>query len=381
MKSKPVISLNNPPRVEGHALACFITPHGFGHAARACAVLESIYSQDPSFHFELFTRVPPWFFAESLPSGCFTYHDTLSDIGLVQPSPFVEDLPATLHRLAEYLPPDPAEVDRLAGEISSIGCHAVLCDIAPLGIAVAHVAGLPSILVENFTWDWIYAGYLDQEKGFDRFIPLFHDLFARASIHIQTEPVCEPSPSAALTTGPVSRNPHHPRSETRTHLEVPEDATCVLVSMGGVPFNVTDLTPFGRMDNEFFIIPGGSPRLERRGNLVLLPHHTPIYHPDLVSACDILIGKSGYSTIAEAYHAGIPFGFVSRARFREAGPVGEFIRRKMGGVEIPESAFLDGAWTQALAALRRQPRRTPVGPNGAESIARYILSQVISSHP
>jgi hypothetical protein len=360
------------------SIACFVTPHGFGHAARACAVIEALHAKLPEARFEIYTQAPAWLFFESLPR-CYTYHDYACDVGLVQPSPFVEDLPATILGLEEVYPPRPGVVDRLAHEITGLGCRLVLCDIAPLGIAVARAASLPSILIENFTWDWIYEGYLSEEPRFSRFIPLLHDLLTAATYHIQTEPICVPDPCTDLSTGPVSRLPHRSRPETHSLLGVPEGARCVLVSMGGIPLEQKDLMPFTRSDGIYFVIPGGSDHFEKQGNLVLLPHHTPIYHPDLVMACDVLIGKAGYSTVAEAYYAGVPFGFVSRPRFREAGPVAAFIKKEMNGIEIREDTFQDGSWVRTLNELLTQPRQQPDQQNGSIRIAEFLSNLILPS--
>ena len=148
-----------------HHIAYFISPHGFGHATRAAAVMAAIQTLSPGAHFEIFTRAPEWLFQASLP-GSFTYQSLMSDIGLVQRSPLQEDLPATLERLEAFLPFDQALVKDLSAQVQELACRLIVCDIAPLGIAVAAQAGLPSVLVENFTWDWIYAGYLDSEPRF-----------------------------------------------------------------------------------------------------------------------------------------------------------------------------------------------------------------------
>ena len=356
-------------------IACFITPHGFGHAARACAVMAACRNLDPLVHFEIFTQVPLWFFAKSLPP-CFTYHDDPIDVGLVQVSPFAEDLPATIQRLSKVYPPEHSRVDRLAHELAALGCQLALCDIAPLGIAAARAASIPSVLVENFTWDWIYTAFLPEEPRFNTFIPILQQLFASADFHIQTQPTCAPDPTADLTTSPVSRSPRLTRAETRAFLGISEDTPCVLVSMGGFPINPDRLPSFGKADGIVYVVPGGSQKFERRGSLVLLPHHTPIFHPDLVFACDALVGKSGYSTIAEAYFAGVPFGFVSRARFRESGPLSAYIRHKMDGIEIPASSFEDGTWANIVPTLLSQPRRHPLTQNGASTIAPFLISKI-----
>ena len=78
---------------------------------------------------------------------------------MVQTDALRVDLPKTLQRLNSFLPFDPTEVQRLVDYLKRQCCTAVISDIAPLGLEVARAADLPSVLVENFTWDWIYRGY------------------------------------------------------------------------------------------------------------------------------------------------------------------------------------------------------------------------------
>ena len=73
----------------------------------------------------------------------FHYHEVLTDIGLVQTTSMEEDLPETIRQLDALLPFRPALVEDLARQVRELGCEMVLCDIAPLGIAVAKEAGLP----------------------------------------------------------------------------------------------------------------------------------------------------------------------------------------------------------------------------------------------
>ena len=76
-------------------IACFISPHGFGHAARMCALIDSISTLVPSLSFHIFTTTPEWFFVESLVNP-FEYHQLECDIGLVQTNPIEIDHPRPL---------------------------------------------------------------------------------------------------------------------------------------------------------------------------------------------------------------------------------------------------------------------------------------------
>ncbi len=120
--------------------AYFVSPHGFGHAARACAVIEALVHRRPFLRFHIFTTVPEWFFAESIP-GCFEYHPCHADIGLVQLSPLEEDIEATARELAAAPWRDSKEIEKLARHLVQLDCALVFADISPLGLSVARRAG------------------------------------------------------------------------------------------------------------------------------------------------------------------------------------------------------------------------------------------------
>ena len=353
------------------SIAWFITPHGFGHAARATAIMLALAQRLP-VRFEIFTRVPEWFFHESYLAN-FNIQDCQSDIGLAQKTSLQEDLPETIRRLETLYPFDPQVLENLSRQVRASGCRLVVCDIAPLGIAVAEQAGLPSVLIENFLWDWIYAGYLPTETGLIKYIKLLEDWFRRASFHIQTEPVCHPLP-CDLTCAPVSRPLRSPRAEIRARLDIPLQARTVLITMGGIETSFDYLAKLEQIPDVHFILPGASSHAIQRANLRLLPHHSGFYHPDLVAAADGIVGKLGYSTLAEACQAGTPFGFIPRAQFRESQAMKPYVLERMGGLEISELDYAQGNWLAHLPELlSRHPSASPPA-NGAGQIADFLQS-------
>ena len=352
-------------------IACFVTPHGYGHASRAAAVLEGLHDRLPDLEVHLFTLVPEWFFTASF-SGKLHYHSLLTDIGLVQKSPFDEDLPETLAKLDRYIPFSVESVNQLAGQIQKAGCKFVICDISTLGLAVAQKAGIPGILIENFTWDWIYRAYSKDHPAIQRFIDLYEEMNARADVHIQTEPICNPV-ACDLSVPPISRSQRRPKNEVRRDLGIPENARCVLVTMGGVPDDPRQLEPLLACKDTWFILPGTSQVETTRQNLVQIPARSRFFHPDLVHASDAVIGKAGYSTIAEVNSANIPFGYILRDRFPESQPLDRFIRQKMRGHEIPYPSYADGTWIDYLPSLFEIPGKPERSPNGLEPVVDYLL--------
>jgi hypothetical protein len=353
-------------------IAYFISPHGFGHAARACAVMQVLMQMEPSLSFEIFTRVPRWFFDESFLLN-YTYHDCESDLGLVQRNSLQEDIPATIEKLARFLPFDSSIVEPLVAKVLESGCNLVLCDIAPLGIAVARKAGIPSVLIENFTWDWIYANYLEEAPAIQAHIDYLSAWFSQANYHIQTTPVCHPN-NPHLTSQPVSRVHQAPPDEFRTRLGIPDGQPTVLITMGGIESEFQLLRRLYAIKNVGFIIPGSSKKIERRENCLLLPHHSGFYHPDLVRAADAVVGKLGYSTLAEAYFANRPFGFIPRSRFRESPPLARFVLHEMEGVLISEDDYESGEWINQLPHLLERSKNQSPRLNGAAEVVQFLLN-------
>ena len=351
-------------------LAVFVSPHGFGHAARACAVMEALSELNPKVRFEVFTTVSEAFFRESLGDGCFGYHRLRTDVGLVQTAPFAADLRATARALAGFFPFSPALIDSLSKRLGRLGCVGVLCDISPLGIAVARAAGVPSVLVENFTWDWIYEDFAGRCPDMAPFVSGLGRVFADAEIRIQAEPVCRPT-EAALTVGPVGRKIRTRGSEVRSRLGVPAGRPMVLVSQGGIVGRPADLNRLSQRSDLFFVLTNAGVRGRLAANVLALDALSGVYHPDLVGAADALIGKAGYSTIAEACRAGVPFGFRTWRDFREAAVLEEFILTRMGGIALDPEGFDEGGWIDRIDALLDQPRR-PVDALGAEEIAAFL---------
>jgi len=354
------------------SLAYFISPHGFGHAARACAVMAALRQRRPQIHFELFTSVPEWFFRESLPS-CFTYHRFESDVGLVQKSSLGEDIEATVEKLRTSPLRDPAAVDVLAGRLEELACTMMIADISPLGLTVADRLGLPSVLIENFTWDWIYGGYSEVPDDLSRVASEMAAIFAGVDLRIQTQPVCN-QVEGATRVPPVARAPRRSRKDVRQLLQVPNRDSMVVLSMGGVPWEYHLVERLEEQNRAWIVVPGGSRKEERRGRLLLLPFHSEIYHPDLVYASDLVVGKLGYSTVAEAFAAGTAFAFVARQRFPESPVLARFVRANLVSDEISEEEFGNGGWFDRIEHLLGARRRPPGSANGAEAAATAILA-------
>ena len=223
----------------------------------------------------------------------------------------------------------------------------------------------------NFTGDWIYQQYTVSDNRIKQHIDYLQPVFNAAEYHIQTEPVCSRN-SADLITTPVSRKIKTTGAQIRKRLGLPVDGKMVLITTGGIPQSYDFLEKLNELRKITFVMPGAGPVMKMADNLIILPHRSDFYHPDLVNAADAVIGKVGYSTLSEIYHGGVPFGYVARSNFRESESMVEFIQRQMPGIAISESEFNNGNWTAKLAdLLDLAPVKRNIA-NGAEQISRFI---------
>lgn len=349
--------------------AAFVSGHGYGHAARSAAVMAALHREHGA-ELDVFSSAPRWFFEESL-RGLFRHHEIECDVGFAQASALRVDVPATVAALDALLPYDERLVDDLAGRLERTGCEVVLCDIAPMGVAVAERLGVPSVLVESFTWPWLYEPYVDDAPALLRFGAILDEWRSRATLVVQTEPLCARDPGLPLV-GPIARAPRRSRNEVRAALGVDEEATVVAITMGGYGEDMPFLDRLRDFDDTTFVVTGQH-ATRTDGNLRLVSNRTAVFMPDLLRAADGVVAKLGYGIIAEVWGEGLPLAFVSRPGFPEMPPLEAFARRELACIEIAPETFATGDWIDRLPELLRLPRRSH-GGGGAVVVAGMIAS-------
>jgi hypothetical protein len=315
--------------------------------------MSEIVRIDEQSSIEIITKVPRWFFAQSLPPGTdFRYREVPTDVGFAQRTSIEEDLPATVRALEGLYPLRDVSVKALARELREGGADVVVCDIAAVGIASAKEAGIPSVLVENFTWDLIYQPYFELAPDLEQFARYLAPLYEEASVRIQASPVCR-EVTNAYRVAPIARAIRCTSDEVRNALKVPPDSPLVMLSMGGVPGDYPFLAELGDVAAVTFIVAGASAHDGLPKNVRVLPHQSPLYHPDVIGAADAVVGKTGYSTVAEAYFGRTQFFFVPRPRFPESPVMERFVSAELEGVEISAASFASGEWLKKLESSLR----------------------------
>lgn len=352
--------------------AWFVSPHGFGHAARSSAVMDAWLRLAPDTRFEIFSQVPVQIF-DTMLSAPFGYHRVLTDIGLRQRSALEIDLRASLRDLQDFVPFARSTIDSLVRRVKALHCSCVVCDISPLGISVARAAGLPCALVENFTWDWIYAPYAETEPGFQSIIDAYSVIYQRGDLHIQVAPTCTRLSRAVQVESPVCRPVRRTREATRTQLGLDVKVPLVAITLGGMNQTLGFLDRLASIPDVHFLVTGMD-RTRRAGNVSLLTNTTPVYMPDVLAAADLVVSKLGYSVLAETWQTDCPLFYVPRPEFRESEYLEAFAIRTLHARAISETLFLEGDWLPDLDIHLGAPRpaRDLTRRSGAGTVAHVL---------
>ncbi|CAN5879555.1 hypothetical protein BH18ACI5_BH18ACI5_20630 [soil metagenome] len=140
----------------------------------------------------------------------------------------------------------------------------VISDAAPLACTSAARAGIPSIVVSNFTWDWIYSGYADAfATHAPRIIPLMSEAYALAAagwrlpMHggFETIPTVLDLPLVARHARPA-----HTRGKVFGCLRIPGERPVVLSSFGGYGIHGLDHSTLDCLDAWTVVITGREPQ-------------------------------------------------------------------------------------------------------------------------
>jgi hypothetical protein len=338
----------------------YISGHGLGHASRSIELIEALTRRRPDLRVVIRTSADPWVF-DRIRGPRVDVQPMVTDPGIVQMDSLRLDEDETARRAAEFHDGFDSRARDEAGYVRQLGAALIVADIPPLAIAAAHQAGIPSVAVANFTWDWIYAHY----PQFDRIAPGVIDAIANAYAHATTAlrlPIHGGFDSMQAVTSDIpfiARRSVRDPAETRRLLGVDGRRPVVLSSFGAYGLDL----PYDR--------------LARSGLTVLSPQRHPpagLRYEDLVAAADVVVSKPGYGIVSECVANGTALLYTSRGRFAEYDVMLAEMPRLLRCRYLAPEDLVAGNWSGAIEGLLAQP--PPTGQarvDGAAVAAARIL--------
>jgi hypothetical protein len=337
-------------------------------------VLDALHARVPELTADVFTRVESAFLDSSLRAP-HRKVELASDVGTVLRSPFESDLDATARAVRAWLDGVEEAAERVAAQLGASRAALALCDIDALGILAAARAGIPSVLVENFRWDWLYRALPQAPRALHDAADRLATIYRQATLHLQVPPACDHVERAAQIALPVAREARIQRDEARARLGLAPAERVVLVTLGGAPGEQTPLDPLRSRPDVTFLVTG-SDRTERVQNAVRLARGRPLYLPDLVRASDAVVGKLGYSTLAETWRQGRPFLRITRSDWPESAPMSAWAGAHVPGFEIDDVSFRASDWVARVDELLTLPPGPEHARAGQDEVAERILALV-----
>lgn len=363
-------------------IAVYTSGHGFGHASRDIELLNALRRRRADLAVTMRTAVPAWLF-EGATDRPFDIHPLETDPGIVQHDSLTLDEAETARRAVRFYETFDERVAAEAAWLRTSDASLVVADVPPLACAAAARADIPSVVVANFTWDWIYRGFAHFERQAPAVLPVLERAYAATTLALRLPLHGGFEPMAAVVRDIpfIARRSSHTRRSARAALGVTSERPIVLASFGGhglrMPYeHVAREGRFTLVMTEFET--AWNRALAGVPNLVVLsPQDLSARHlryEDLVAAADVVVSKPGYGIVSECIANGAALLYTSRGRMVEYDVFVETMPRLLKCRFIAQDDLLAGRWADAIDALLGQAA-APVRPmtNGADVAADVIV--------
>jgi len=340
----------------------YISGHGFGHASRDIELIRTLCAQRPDARVIVRSSVARRLF-EPVSAMAVDVQPLETDTGLAQIDSLRFDEEATAVQAGRFYAGFDRRVAIEADLIRGVRANLVIGDIPPLAFAAAARAGVPSLALANFTWDWIYSIY----PAFDRLapdvIPAIRRAYATATRALRLPLHGGFDPMAGVTRDIpfIARRSTRDPADTRRQLGLAGDRPIVLASFGGYAVD----------------LPLDALRGSGRFTLIEPMHEPPagLLYQDLVAAADVVVSKPGYGIVSECVANDTALLYTSRGRFIEYDLFADQMPRMLRCRFLSQDDLFAGRWAGAIDALLAQPA-PPERPavNGAGVAAQEVLA-------
>jgi hypothetical protein len=354
------------------SLVYYVSGHGFGHAVRSAEIIRALLRSRPDLEVLVRTSAPAWLFPDSV-----QHQPAELDVGVVQSDALQVDPAATLASAAALARHADQLVEAEAAVLQATRASLVVGDVPPLAFLAAARAGVPSVAVANFSWDWIYAPYVRQLPSYSWLLNWLRRAYGQARLLLRLPFYGDLAAFPGIEDVPlVSRPTSAPRKLLRARFGIDQDQRVVLLSFGGLGLGGFDPQPLAEHRDYLFLATEkevGSGELPP--NLRLLAAQQENYS-DLIAACDAVVTKPGFGIVANCLALRVPLLYTDRGDFAEYPVLVEAVQRLGRGRYLPQADLRAARLGRHLAELLRQDQPwADLRTDGAEVIAGRLLEE------
>jgi hypothetical protein len=352
-------------------IAYYVTAHGFGHGVRSTDIIRAIHGIRPEQNVIIVSQLPESFFRNRIPRGSFAYRQASFDIGMVQLDSIRVDVAATLEQARNLCERRTKLLDHEAAFIKECGVGMIVADIPAIPLEAAADAGIPGIAVGNFSWDWIYSAYQDQDARWSAIARAFTEGYERAELLLRLPFHAEMDVFPRVQDVPLVASPgRHRREEISELTGARPDFTWILLSFTSLDWDDSALEAVEKIVGcEFFtVLP-----LEWKRRNVHPINRAIIPFSDVLASSDAVISKPGYGILSECVANRKPLIYTERTDFVEYPILEAAARRYLKHLHIPSDSLYRGDLQGALDEIGKVPEPPDCLPLGGDSIAARRL--------
>src|SRR6188508_2810643 len=326
---------------------CAISGHGFGHAAQLVPILNELGGQLPGLTAILRSSVPASFFHDRLMIP-WSLQSVQQDVGCVQRGPLDIDLPATWEAHQEF---HASWESRMAIETTALAAAAptvILADTPYLAVSAGRHAGIPAIVVGNFTWSDVLRCLDATSSEHQPIVRAIERCYAEADMALRIAPgLALSGVRKVIDIGPIADPGQSQREQLRSRLGITESERLILVGFGGIPLETLPWNQLEGLTGYHFLVNSVPPRPSFRIHSL---SSLPFSFKTTLASVDVVMTKPGYGTIVEAVALGLPVVYVRRYNFADEAPLVQFLHDHGCGCELSKGDFNSGNWRPALEA-------------------------------
>jgi hypothetical protein len=362
----------------GAVLAVYVSGHGYGHATRTAHVLRAVRVFEPSLPVHVVSQAPERIFREAV-SEPFQYRHVQCDVGLAQKNALEIDAEATVHAWRAFHADSQAWTEREADWLRRTRARLVLADIPPLAFEAAAAAGVPSVGLGNFSWDWIYSHLARRVPALREPSDAAREAHSKASLLLELPFAGDLSAFPARERIPmIARPQRRPRAETRRALGLADGEVAVLLSFGGIGFPGLDLRALAGLREFTFLVE--TDRRDIPSNVMAMDDRVRarrgVTFLDLVGGADAIVTKPGYGIVTDAIAARTPLVYTDRGDFPEYEVMVAEMKRYLPTAYVSNADLRAGRLEAPLREVLAAAMPPVPDLSGADAAARRILGRL-----
>jgi hypothetical protein len=358
-------------------IVAYVSGHGYGHATRVAEVLREVRARDAAIPLGVVTSAPAALFRRAV-AGKIAVRAVECDVGLVQKDALSIDEAETARTWKAFHRDNGDRVDAEWRFLRHSGAKVVLGDVPPLAFEAASEAGLPSVALANFSWDWIYRHLSRRQPALVEAAGWAAAAYRRAGLLLKLPFAGDLSAFPTAVDIPlVARRPRVPKEDARRRLSLGE-APVVLLSFGGLGLASFDPGTLASMPGVQFVAVDAAP--SSATNLRAVPaaelEALELRYEDVVGASDAVVTKPGYGIVSDAIAAGTRLVYTERGDFPEYPILVEGMQRYLPCAHVSNEDLLAGRLRGPLEDVLARPVPPPPDLSGASAAAEGLLARV-----